>query len=227
MEWVALALMATGAYLIDSGIKNRAPIGFIKTILSDPTDIVGKLEAANGKWQPLPGLPSKEEIQSAAGDKTGTKIEKGASGGTPGQSGHLTTSQLQKLSWTNKSLAPAAATALESLNKAYKAKFGTNLTVTDAYRSYAAQVRTKAQKGALAATPGYSNHGWGLAVDLGGGANSYGTAQHKWLRENAPSYGWVWPDWARKGTPLATSGSTKSEPWHWEFTSRTGSGGSF
>lgn len=34
------------------------------------------------------------------------------------------------------------------------------------YRSYARQVRAKQVYGSNAATPGYSNHGWGRAVDL-------------------------------------------------------------
>jgi LAS superfamily LD-carboxypeptidase LdcB len=70
----------------------------------------------------------------------------------------------------------------------------------------------KANRGYLAAAPGTSNHGWGLAVDLSGGMSSYGSAQYKWMRENAPKYGWDNPTWAR-------AGGNKHEPWHWEFTS--------
>ncbi len=63
----------------------------------------------------------------------------------------------------------------------------------------------------MAATPGTSNHGWGLALDLGGGINSWGTTERAWMVANAPAAGWISPDWAQPGRG-------KEEPWHWEFT---------
>jgi D-alanyl-D-alanine carboxypeptidase len=69
-------------------------------------------------------------------------------------------------------------------------------------------VSTKAAKGYLAARPGTSNHGWGLAADLGVGG--YASADYAWMRANAPAFGWDNPGWARPG-------GTKAEPWHWEF----------
>lgn len=92
-----------------------------------------------------------------------------------------------------------AARAFEIMNSAYLAEFGTNIAVTDTYRSYEGQVRCKQQKGDLCATPGKSNHGWGMATDLGGGINSFGTPQHKWMAANAPRFGWEHPEWARSG----------------------------
>lgn len=230
MEWIALVLMAAGAYLIDSGIQNRAPIGFIKDILDDPTDIAGQLRRARGTWQPVPGREEEQRARELAEDIQGRQeqaAERGAVGGPPGQSGRLHPSQLQRLSWSRHQLAPAAAAALEELNKAYRAHFGTNLTVTDGYRSFAQQVALRASMGRRAATPGYSNHGWGLAVDLGGGVNRWNTDQHRWFRANAPNFGWVWPTSERKGTPDATSASERSAPWHWEYVPRTGRGGQF
>ena len=67
----------------------------------------------------------------------------------------------------------------------------------------------KASKGGLAATPGKSNHGWGLAVDISN-LGGEGSAKHAWLRANAPAYGWDHPSWAR-------SGGSKPEAWHWEY----------
>ncbi|WHP16942.1 M15 family metallopeptidase [Cellulomonas sp. ES6] len=60
-----------------------------------------------------------------------------------------------------------AAEALEQLDVAFTAAFGTHLVITDSYRSYGQQVACRQQKGSLCATPGTSNHGTGTAVDLG------------------------------------------------------------
>lgn len=103
-----------------------------------------------------------------------------------------------------------ATDALEELNLAFEAAFGASLKVTDSYRSYAAQVACRENKGSLCATPGTSNHGTGIAVDFGGGASSFGTREHDWLLDHAGEYGWTLPSWAR------ASGS-KPEPWHWEY----------
>jgi D-alanyl-D-alanine carboxypeptidase len=114
--------------------------------------------------------------------------------------------------WTSKHrLRADAAVALAKLNIAYKQAFGSTICLTDSYRTLASQQRLKAQKGYLAARPGTSQHGLGLAIDLCGGAQTgYGT-RYTWLRDNAPIYGWDNPDWALPG------GSGPHEPWHWEF----------
>ena len=92
----------------------------------------------------------------------------------------------------------------------FTAAFGTPLCITDSYRPYAAQVEAFDNKPALAAVPGTSNHGWGLAVDLCGGINSTGSPQWRWMQANAPRFGFINPPWARPG-------AEKPEPWHWEF----------
>ncbi len=66
------------------------------------------------------------------------------------------------------------------------------------------------QKPRLAAVPGTSNHGRGLAVDLCGGAERFDGAAHRWLQANAGRFGWVHPAWARQG-------GRREEPWHWEY----------
>jgi LAS superfamily LD-carboxypeptidase LdcB len=104
-----------------------------------------------------------------------------------------------------------AAAALDRLDVAYRARFGRHLTVNDSYRDYAGQVACRARKGALCADPGTSNHGWGLAVDLGGGIETVVTAEHWWITANAGRYGWTLPAWAR-------ADGSKPEPWHWEYT---------
>jgi LAS superfamily LD-carboxypeptidase LdcB len=104
-----------------------------------------------------------------------------------------------------------AADALAKMDIAYKAEFGNDMTVTDSYRSYASQVSCSITKGTLCAVPGQSNHGLGVAVDLGDGIQSFGARQHEWMLAHAGDFGWTEPDWA------SPSGS-KPEPWHWEFT---------
>jgi zinc D-Ala-D-Ala carboxypeptidase len=104
-----------------------------------------------------------------------------------------------------------AAIAIAKLNIAYKQRFGRNLCITDSYRTLSEQYRVKAIKPGLAATPGTSNHGLGLALDLCGGADKFGAAQYLWMRDNGRAYGWDNPDWALPG------GSGPTEPWHWEY----------
>ncbi|MFD6177004.1 MULTISPECIES: PASTA domain-containing protein [unclassified Isoptericola] len=103
-----------------------------------------------------------------------------------------------------------AAEQLEALSVEYEKEFGVPIPMTDSYRTFDTQVRLKATKGYLAATPGWSNHGWGLAVDLGVPINSGTTAQYVWMRVHGPDYGWDNPSWARLD-------GSKPEPWHFEF----------
>ena len=103
-----------------------------------------------------------------------------------------------------------AAAAFDEMSKAYGAEFGEPICVTDSYRSYEEQVAVKALKPTLAATPGTSNHGWGVALDLCGGIQGFGTAQHDWMVQHSMVYGWFHPAWAQQ------TGS-KPEAWHWEF----------
>jgi cell wall-associated NlpC family hydrolase len=103
-----------------------------------------------------------------------------------------------------------AAAAWRAMAAAFAGAFGTQLCITDSYRTYASQVRLYGQKPALAAVPGTSNHGWGLAVDLCGGVERFGTAQYHWMVANAGRYGWLHPNWADPG-------NGREEPWHWEY----------
>jgi hypothetical protein len=113
-------------------------------------------------------------------------------------------------------LRPDAAAAFNKMSQAYAKVFGSNICVTDAYRSYPEQVKVFRQRPSLAAVPGTSNHGWGLAVDLGCGVQSSRSAQYRWLINNAGRFGWVHPAWAFHD-PF--------EPWHWEFGHLAGAGG--
>ena len=96
-----------------------------------------------------------------------------------------------------------AAQAWDALVDA-AAHAGFDLRITDSYRSYDQQVDLARRKGlyatgGLAAVPGTSNHGWGLAVD----ADVRDPALLEWLRQNGPAFGWV------ERVPR--------EPWHWVY----------
>jgi hypothetical protein len=103
-----------------------------------------------------------------------------------------------------------AAVALAELNANFRAAVGRDLCITDSYRTLSEQRRLAATKGGLAATPGTSNHGWGLAIDLCT-AETNSSSVMTWLRANGPTFGWTNPDWALR------SGSGPYEPWHWEY----------
>ena len=103
-----------------------------------------------------------------------------------------------------------AAEALARLNAAYRAAFGRDLSISGSYRTLEEQISTRAAKGTMAAVPGTSNHGWGLAIDLNE-VTSYRSAQYVWLKANAMTYGWHHPVYMDEG------GRGPHEPWHWEF----------
>ncbi|MBE9925256.1 hypothetical protein G8C93_05040 [Cellulosimicrobium cellulans] len=153
--------------------------------------------------QVVPGPPSAEEVAA--------QLDQWATSTAGYGNGQIPASALCELSFApGEQLRCDAAHQIEALNEKYREAFGANLSVTDSYRSYASQVAVKASRGYFAAPPGMSNHGWALALDLGGGIQGYGTAQYEWMRANAPAYGWENPEWAR-------AGGSKNEPWHWEY----------
>lgn len=90
---------------------------------------------------------------------------------------------------------------------------GVKFGVVSAYRTYQRQVELKALKGKWAATPGHSNHGWGVALDLDipRGQVGYNSVKYKWILERGGQFGWVHPSWALPG------GSGPPEPWHIEY----------
>ncbi|MEV4461187.1 D-alanyl-D-alanine carboxypeptidase family protein [Microbispora sp. NPDC049633] len=107
-----------------------------------------------------------------------------------------------------------AAIAFADLNIAYKKRFGTSMCISDSYRSLSEQQSVYYRRPGFAATPGKSNHGLGLAVDLCGGVQNFRSAQFNWLEANGKRFGWFHPDWAY---------SSPFEPWHWEYDPKLGS----
>ena len=108
-----------------------------------------------------------------------------------------------------------AAHAWWELDRAFARTFGTGMCMTDSYRSYAVQEQVYALKPGLAAVPGTSSHGWGLALDLCGGVESYDSAVHQWLSHHGARFGWTNPPWAQRYGSLP-------EPWHWEYVGTAG-----
>jgi hypothetical protein len=103
-----------------------------------------------------------------------------------------------------------AAVAYRLLDAAYDDAFGTSICITDSYRSRAGQEDVFRHKPGLAATPGTSNHGWGVATDLCGGIERFDTPEHDWMVTHGPALGWVHPSWAG-------AGGSRPEPWHFEY----------
>lgn len=114
-----------------------------------------------------------------------------------------------------------AAPWFEELAAAFQSRFGYTLPVLETHRSLAEQRRlydgwVKRLDGFnLAAVPGTSNHGWGLAIDLGYPLNLSTSAESKWLRENMGKYGF-WDG--------GQASWTYREPWHIEFDGRNTGG---
>ena len=144
--------------------------------------------------------------------------ERGPIGGCSGQppkehygNGQLPSSALCDLPFASPhKLRGDAAVALIRLDDVYKATFGDDLCLTDSYRSLASQYSLAVRKPVLAARPGTSEHGWGLAIDACGGPDQVGSKRREWFLANAPKFGWDNPAWARPG-------GSKPEPWHWEY----------
>ncbi|MBL7256381.1 M15 family metallopeptidase [Paractinoplanes lichenicola] len=97
--------------------------------------------------------------------------------------------------------APAAEGLNRMINDAKRE--GVTIGITDSYRPYEEQVDLARRKGlysqgGLAAKPGTSEHGWGMATDL-----DLNSKAQTWMRANAEKYGF--------------SENVPREPWHWEF----------
>ena len=140
------------------------------------------------------------------------QLEEAQQDGWGGHSnGEIPDSELQTLSFSpGNKMNKKAAAAMEEMNKAYKADNGSNLTINEAYRDCATQIRYSKELGSRAAPapPCVSNHGWGLAADIEVGA--FGSSTYNWLKANAHKYGYVHPAWAEPG-------GSNPEQWHWEY----------
>ncbi|AEE46772.1 D-alanyl-D-alanine carboxypeptidase family protein [Cellulomonas fimi] len=166
-----------------------------------PSSLVSA-DGALAARQAAAGAASRSEERSALANCDGTTRPSG-------ENGLLKTSDLCTLWDGHTQLRADAAVSLAEFNQAFVARFGADLCLSSGYRSLAQQRAVKAQKGGLAAAPGKSNHGWGLAIDLC--QNQTSGTKWAWITENGPAFGWENPAWAKRG------GSGPYEPWHWEY----------
>ena len=118
------------------------------------------------------------------------------------ENGRLPDEALTPIGVGSHRLAAPAAAAFTKLSAAAEAD-GVTIGVTDSYRSYDAQVDVANRKGlysqgGLAAKPGTSDHGLGLALDL-----DLDPSALSWMRANGGRFGFV------EDTPR--------ESWHWKF----------
>ena len=97
--------------------------------------------------------------------------------------------------------APAAESLTRMMDDAKKD--GVHIGITDSYRPYTEQVDLAKRKGlysqgGLAAKPGTSEHGWGMAADL-----DLNSSALSWMRQNGAKYGYV--------------NNVSRESWHWAY----------
>jgi hypothetical protein len=174
-------------------------------------DLATAVDAATTAQQSAANLAQARRLAAGGGAVTGAVGSCAGGDLSPYSNGQIPLAALCPV-WgaAGEYLRADAAYAFDRLSSAYALQYGRPLCVTDAYRTYAEQVAVYASRPGLAAVPGTSNHGWGTAVDLCGGVESFTGAAHLWLLSHAGLYGWFHPAWAEPG------GSTP-EPWHWEF----------
>lgn len=149
-----------------------------------------------------PAEPSFADALATAADLAGTRSVSAASMTARYDNGRIPLGALASIDDGDHRLAQPAATAFIDLQAA-ALRDGVSIGVTDSYRSYDAQVDVARRKGlysqgGLAAQPGTSQHGWGLALDL-----DLDTRATAWMQANAVRFGFV------EDTPR--------EPWHWTY----------
>ena len=157
------------------------------------------------------GGSGSSKSSSSTGEAVGEpELEEAQQTGWGGyENGKIPDSDLQALSFSpDNKMNKKAATAMEEMNKAYKADNGSDLIINDAYREYDRQVKLREQLGSTAGVPGTSKHGWGLAADIEVGP--FGSSTYNWLKANAHKYGYVHPAWAEPD-------GRNPEQWHWEY----------
>lgn len=132
---------------------------------------------------------------------------------------HLTDSGIYSAGPTthDNTMTTTTACAFDKMASAAK-KSGITITINSGFRTIARQeyfwncYKTKScNNGNLAARPGTSNHGRGIALDLntncgkqtGAQPNCHASKVYQWLKNNAHKYGF--------------KRTVQSEPWHWEY----------
>lgn len=143
------------------------------------------------------GAPAAVGSGKGAVDAKGVPVDLKAYG-----NGRVPAAALSTVAGTSHTLWEPAARSLEAMRSAAAAE-GVTIGITDSYRTYETQVDLVRRKGlysqgGLAAQPGTSMHGWGVAVDL-----KLDSAAQAWMRTNGGRFGYV------ENVPR--------EPWHWQY----------
>jgi D-alanyl-D-alanine carboxypeptidase len=151
--------------------------------------------------------PSGESFASYLQDAVATGTHSLNSKGIPTDlaaygNGKIPAHALEQVGDTRHKLWAPAAQALTRMIADAKAD-GVTIGITDSYRPYAEQVDLARRKGlysqgGLAAKPGTSEHGWGMATDLDLNAKAL-----SWMRANGERYGYV--------------NNVPREDWHWAY----------
>ncbi len=194
---------ATGATTATAQVSGLDPASRAAAAVR-PSWAAGPMPSSPGS---LPAATSSAGGAAAAGPAATTPVARTRGVTVPDElralgNGRIPASALDKIGHGGHRLAAKAAAAWKRMEAA-AAQEGITLKVTDSYRDHATQVDLVRRKGlysqgGLAAKPGTSNHGWGLAVDL-----DLNGKQQAWMRANGARFGFV------EDTPR--------EPWHWGF----------
>ncbi len=179
-----------------------APSGAFDTVLGEA--VVAELRATTGvsgaTGTSLAGMTAGVAAVGSGKDRVdakGVPIDL-----KPYGNGRIPAAALSTVAGTSHTLWEPAARSLEAMRAAAAAD-GVTIGITDSYRTYETQVDLVARKGlysqgGLAATPGTSMHGWGVAVDL-----KLDSAAQTWMRQNGGRFGYV--------------ENVAREPWHWQY----------
>jgi len=225
---IAVAEAATCRETGDDDACTRTGAGAVTTTLAsdtaDTSGAVGEPNTSTGRAQGSWGGFSNGKIP--ASEPTMTKITSSFLGVNKGD-----TIQICNTKVSEPYLNPSAAVSIKALNDAFMQKYGHMMYFQSCYRAIGEEgSRTKATSSGQwyaylflgGADVGTSNHGWGLAVDIGPNPkkdqgcdpdSSNLTSAEKemcqWITDNAPKYGW------KNGKDVVPS-----EQWHFEY-SRT------
>ena len=187
----------------------------IEGVSSRIVDIQSRIVAL--QTQQAPQIPKTSSVTPAAGGTfadhlteavaTASSTYKLNSKGIPADlaaygNGKIPAASLEKVGATGHKLWAPAAEQLTSMIADAK-KDGVTIGITDSYRTYGEQVDLAKRKGlysqgGLAAQPGTSDHGWGMAADLDLNASAL-----SWIRAHGSQYGF--------------SENVPRESWHWTY----------
>ncbi|WP_062380266.1 M15 family metallopeptidase [Demequina pelophila] len=203
-SWLRHAVL--GATLLGAAFVVGGTVVAAATLLSGGSPAAGVTGLAGGPAEEEPATP--QVTASASPPPVFYTMDDGTV-----ESGHLDVDKLCPLSWDAEELLDcAAAESLERMNEAFRAEFGTDILVGETYRTFEFQEELALELGPTAATPGLSNHGFGLAIDVPGSRmpGGYDGDQFVWLMNHWAEFDWERPAWAEWGTDMA-------EPWHYEY----------